>query len=803
MKGDSTKDNYGIYGLKAVASSTNKVGSRYGGVTWTDSSGNLWLFSGFGLDARVNASETQGHLNDLWRYDPTTSIWTWMKGDSLRNKKGRYGLKGIPSSANYPGARSGAMRWKDTFGNFWMFGGFGYSGSVFQSNMNELWRYTIATNEWTWMNGDSTGGTFASYGNLGIESSSNIPGSREDGLTWVDDSNNFWLFGGSGAGATTVGCLNDIWRYNPATNKWTWIRGDSSVNRTSVYGIQGVTNNTNNPGGFQHATSWVDPSGNFWLFGGELCFGGISNDLWRYNLTTNQWTWMRGDGVINVPGVYGIAGIASASNKPSARWGGSSWVDDAGHLYLFGGYEFNVGYKNDLWTYTPFTNEWTWVKGDMGGDVLGFYGAVGVASPLGKPVSRREAMSWQDKSGNFWLFGGRGVSNDGWSGIALNDLWRIISPITYTFTGNGDWNTGSNWLNNKVPSDTITQSMIVVIDPNGVCNHTGDIIIQQSGKLSIRPGKLLNLISGNLSNNGFLFGPGKVVFTGGPTALNSPGTITCPIVLSSKEMYLTANTNTQRIELLGGSHIRLDNFNLNMDTATLVGDSSNFIITNNIGRLNRVVSTTPKLFHIGINNKSYTPITIANNGVPDSFSIRVASGLLSRISTPDPIIAGAVNRTWLINEGVAGGSDLNLTLQWNKIEELPGFERGRAFIAKVCPPPYGCDNGYEVMASSTASGSNPYTLTRTNFTFSNQSDSFIVRTYGTQYLFTGNGLWKEASNWSNNIMPLMPIKSGMEVIINPIGGHCIYIGDLIIQPGGILRIQSGKTLHVTGKIIQQ
>lgn len=41
-------------------------GAREGAAAWTDNSGNLWLFGGYGYGADLFA----GHLNDLWVYLP-------------------------------------------------------------------------------------------------------------------------------------------------------------------------------------------------------------------------------------------------------------------------------------------------------------------------------------------------------------------------------------------------------------------------------------------------------------------------------------------------------------------------------------------------------------------------------------------------------------------------------------------------------------------------------------------------------------------------------------------------------------
>ena len=64
--GSKTTGSSGSYGTQGQVSSTNIPGARGGGVSWTDGSGNVWLFGGFGYDS----AGTVGGLNDLWKYQP-------------------------------------------------------------------------------------------------------------------------------------------------------------------------------------------------------------------------------------------------------------------------------------------------------------------------------------------------------------------------------------------------------------------------------------------------------------------------------------------------------------------------------------------------------------------------------------------------------------------------------------------------------------------------------------------------------------------------------------------------------------
>jgi N-acetylneuraminic acid mutarotase len=59
----------GVYGTFGTPSAANAPGGRDGANGFTDRSGNLWLFGGYGYDASGNL----GYLNDLWKYPPSAS----------------------------------------------------------------------------------------------------------------------------------------------------------------------------------------------------------------------------------------------------------------------------------------------------------------------------------------------------------------------------------------------------------------------------------------------------------------------------------------------------------------------------------------------------------------------------------------------------------------------------------------------------------------------------------------------------------------------------------------------------------
>jgi N-acetylneuraminic acid mutarotase len=429
--GLKTVNASGVYGTQGAAAASNVPGARYDSSSWTDSSGNLWLFGGYGYDS----IGVLGSLNDLWRYSPSTGLWTWVSGGSGDNASGVYGTQGTPAASNLPGSRYSASSWLDSSGNLWLFGGYGYDSTGVLGSLSDLWQYSPSTGLWTWVSGGNGDNASGVYGTQGTAAASNLPGARYAASSWIDSSGNLWLFGGVGYDASGgVGNLNDLWRYSPGSGQWTWVSGGNGEDASGVYGTQGAAAASNVPRARQAASSWIDSSGNLWLFGGYGydSTGGLGylNDLWQYSLSTGLWTWVSGGSGENASGVYGTQGTAAASNLPGARQAANSWIDSSGNLWLFGGVGYSstggVGYLNDLWHYSPSSGQWTWISGGDGDNAVGVYGTQGNVSPSIAPGARQAASAWIGASGNLWLFGGVGYGSTG-NGY-LNDLWQFVPP---------------------------------------------------------------------------------------------------------------------------------------------------------------------------------------------------------------------------------------------------------------------------------------------------------------------------------------------------------------------------------------
>lgn len=258
------------------------------------------------------AKSEEGLLNDLWMYSPSTGQWTWISGSASPNKK---------SKNNSPGSRYMSSSWIDNANTLWLFGGSGYSSKNGVSDLNDTWKFSIASKKWTLINDDSK--------------ETNVPPGRKGTTTWVDKNEDFWLFGGANAS----NYFSDLWKYNSNSNTWVFI-GAANNNSNSAH-----------PGSRTLGSGWTDSENNLWLFGGkgfESSNANPLNSLWKYNIATNSWSLVKGDASNNPVTSYGTRGTASDTNTPGGTANAAAWKMRDGTAWIFGG-ESSNGYTNLVW----------------------------------------------------------------------------------------------------------------------------------------------------------------------------------------------------------------------------------------------------------------------------------------------------------------------------------------------------------------------------------------------------------------------------------------------------------------------
>lgn len=148
--------------------------------------------------------------------------------------------------------------------------------------LSDMWRFNLTNNRWVWIAGSSTTDNVGVYGTKGIEASTNLPGARRLCSLVSDASGVIYIFGGYGYDASAlgilnellqfdshVGRLNDLWRFNTANNRFTWISG-TGANAPGIYGPRGVETSNNVPGGRQGMAAVYHPRTNsIYVFGGS------------------------------------------------------------------------------------------------------------------------------------------------------------------------------------------------------------------------------------------------------------------------------------------------------------------------------------------------------------------------------------------------------------------------------------------------------------------------------------------------------------------------------------------------------
>jgi hypothetical protein len=283
---------------------------------------------------------TRGFLNDLWRWNPKKSQWTWIRLlfllFNIKNISGSASPNGGnvtgSSWANTPSARSSMLQWKTSTGDVYIFGGLVALGPTNGSSStnefpspnflvpaNDLWKWTEMSG-WSYI---ST--TFSITIDLPIDAQGNKPKPRYRGATWID-STTLYFYGGNDGNNNFYA---DMWGYIIGTNSWSFKGGFG--NNTNILPHYPATLGTFSlpigiynvgvtcSGGSCHAgsrsgvASFTDSNGQFWMFGGDIYIGSgttFANDLWRIEVVYGgiNWTQVAGSQSANVPGDYSNSG---------------------------------------------------------------------------------------------------------------------------------------------------------------------------------------------------------------------------------------------------------------------------------------------------------------------------------------------------------------------------------------------------------------------------------------------------------------------------------------------------------------
>ena len=393
------------YGTKGVPAIGNAPTGIYETACWTDLNGDLWFYGG-------------GMRHDMWKYDVSSNLWTWMHGPGTPSSSPVYGVQGVFGPNVLPGETDAGLQatWTDNNGDFWLFCNSG--GSIM--NNNSMWKYDVSLNQWAWIHGNIP----YSLGTLGVADPMNNPAAYESPTSWVADDGTFWLY---------EGFSGRMWQFDPVSNEWTWMHGSCPSPLSMVFctpgnlGVLGVYAPGNEPPSGHSFRSWKSDDGTFYLF--------KSQAMWQFDPSINQWR--RVSEANSASATFGATCTFSAWNHPGEQdfEQRATWKDGCNRFYSYDG---RYGY---LWCFDPAINQFakvwesSWASGNSNANAttLFNYGTLGVSSATNEPGLCYGEPSWTDNDGNFWLLSDNNVIR--------NSLWRFVpdfgclgGPISANFS---------------------------------------------------------------------------------------------------------------------------------------------------------------------------------------------------------------------------------------------------------------------------------------------------------------------------------------------------------------------------------
>jgi hypothetical protein len=258
-----------------------------------------------------------------------------------------------------------------------------------------------------------------------------------------DNQGTGYLFGGSKESQRIVSGWNDVTDYVYRVNL-------DSGNVTRIYGnsfryVPSSLPNINTPSKIlgcppkEGAALWYSKyDDSLYTFGGYSTYKKcVGNDLWKFNLSALEWTWISGDLNCTASGrkpLAGAKGVFAAGNRPGAKLTPSYWKSDSEkRLFVFGGrgaysdsvFSTNANLPNqywdhgdDVWEYDLVNQQWAWIKGSL------FRSALALStgnSDLLTPGWSVEATFGTDIDDNLWVIG------SGNSGSYL--LWKFTNKF--------------------------------------------------------------------------------------------------------------------------------------------------------------------------------------------------------------------------------------------------------------------------------------------------------------------------------------------------------------------------------------
>ncbi|KAI3657742.1 hypothetical protein MP638_004346 [Amoeboaphelidium occidentale] len=373
-----------------------------------------------------------GLSNNIWRFDYGKGINNWLSGDSTAYSSPMFATRlNVAHRSNTPGGREyGSSFFRRDDGSFYVFGGIVSTSQA----TNTVFKLSFSDGLWSWVSGKLTSNAPGVFGELGVPGNGAEPPNLFSFAYGYDiNARQMYVFGG-GSYVSGVGGFkkySQMWRYDVMSGNWTWMNGIKEDSQKGFYGNKTIPSPLNYPGARIDSASTYDPvRQEWWIFGGNgfnALFEGMLNDLWKYSVQDDVWTFVGGERAVDSNGRDNGRLIYTSSNSPRARMSSSLVINpETGALYLFGGSTIRgsvISLFNDLWKFSQTYNMWTLIGGSSTGiNAPGQFGTKGVFADSSYPPSKQGAGYAFDpfRKGMVVFSGARAPSGLG------NDLWLFI-----------------------------------------------------------------------------------------------------------------------------------------------------------------------------------------------------------------------------------------------------------------------------------------------------------------------------------------------------------------------------------------
>lgn len=190
---------------------------------------------------------------------------------------------------------------------------------------------------------------------------------------------------------------------------------------------------------------------------------------------------------------------------------------------------------------------------------------------------------------------------------------------------------------------------------------------------------------------------------------DATNTLTNLAVGLSGDYTLASPLSMNTLALSGTGKITLGSYNLTVSSLT-GGSPTAYIITNGTGKLKiNNVGASNVTFPVGTSSTSYNPVVLNNSGTVDNFSVSVQNTFDN--ATPDN--NKVVSKQWNIEEDVAGGSNVTLSLGWLAADQAAGFDPSSA--TSILHYTGGNWNGTNASVSGAGTSVSPYIASASGF----------------------------------------------------------------------------------------